>query len=124
MVGIVNTSTFKIAAREILKNHGTTENKVFKRRWMSAFGTTPENCCIIWNMIDPPVNMANGVEHCHLLWCLYFMKNYNTESINAANVGGVDEKMFRKWTWLFVDEISFLEYPLVRSVCFVLPKNG
>jgi hypothetical protein len=35
-------------------------------------------------------------------------------------VGGVDEKTFRKWAWLFVVEISFLEPEVVRNYVFVM----
>lgn len=43
------------------------------------------------------------------------MKLYNQEETNSINVGGVDEKSFRKWTWLFIEATSFLEYPVVSE---------
>ena len=44
----------------------------------------------------------------HLLWALYFMKNYETKSEDVTNFDGVDEKTLRKWVWFYVKGISKL----------------
>ena len=34
----------------------------------------------------------------------------------CGDIGGVDEKTYRKWLWLFVTAISYLEYPVVSFI--------
>ena len=73
----------------------------------------------IWNRLDPFATIKpihKGVKPVHLLWALLFMKVYAEESIHAGLVGGVDEKTFRKWVWIFVQEISYLEDEVVSRI--------
>ena len=44
---------------------------------------------------------------------MMFMKIYSQEHIHAS-LAGVDEKTFRKWSWIFIDAIAGLEYEVVR----------
>jgi hypothetical protein len=43
------------------------------------------------------------------LWGLLFLKVYETDSVLAGIVGGIDEKTFRKWKWIIVKAISNLK---------------
>ena len=43
----------------------------------------------------------------HLLWALMFFKVYSTENMNRKIVR-VDEKNFRKWSWIMVKALSRL----------------
>lgn len=92
----------------ILNRTIVIRNDTFDRRWKAHFGTSPENCVTLWNMCRPYETMPKGVMLCHLLWALLFLKLYNSEEKNAGDAGA-DEKTYRKWTWLFVEEISFQE---------------
>ena len=106
--------------REAVKNY---LSKMWLGRWMSLFGTTPEVCVVLWNKIDPRrtmVGVGQAPEPKHLLWALIFLRIYDTDEVNSRLVGGVDEKTFRKWAHPFVEAISFLEYPVVRSVYLIL----
>lgn len=75
------------------------------RRFKSYFGVSPEVCSISWNMLENEI--PYGGEPKHLLWALMLLKQYNTENCNAANVG-VDEKTFRKWSWIFIRMLANL----------------
>jgi hypothetical protein len=75
------------------------------------FGTSPEMCTRLWQMIDPFVSMPNGVHPRHLLWALMLLKLYCAESVLCTLAGGEngrapDEKTFRKWCWLFVETMK------------------
>lgn len=74
------------------------------RKFRTYFGISPEQCSIIWNRIS---DKPSGAEPKHLLWCMLFLRNYHKEHVNAAIVS-VDEKTFRKWTWIFVELLSEL----------------
>jgi len=66
-------------------------------------------------MLDPYNAVPEkGVVPEHLLWALMFMKVYGKESMHCTMAGAVDEKTFRKWVWIFVLEISYLESEVVR----------
>ena len=77
-------------------------------RFRSMFGTSPEICSLLWECIDPLNTMTNGVQDVHLLWGLMFLKLYVSESVNCALARGVDEKTFRKCSWMFVYAMSDL----------------
>lgn len=74
------------------------------RRFRSFYGISPNVCSAVWQMIE---DKPAGAQPKHLLWCLLFLKRYNTEHVNAAIVK-VDEKTFRLWTWTFIELISKL----------------
>ena len=44
----------------------------------------------------------------HLLWALLFLKRYDTEHTNHS-ITGADEKTFRKWVWIFVDMLAYMD---------------
>lgn len=75
------------------------------RRFQAFFGVAPEVLSALWNLMrDKPPRS----EPKHLLWCMFFLKNYNREHVNAA-IANVDEKTFRFWTWLFIDLLAKLD---------------
>jgi len=102
--------------------------KIAARKFASFFGTSPFICSLLWAYLEPCSNMPLGVQPVHLLWALMFLKVYATESVHAALAGGVDEKTFRKWSWIFVHGIADLEAGVVCTwsvaaiyyVCFAL----
>jgi hypothetical protein len=69
-----------------------TEAKHFR----GLFGTCPLMCSILWERIDPYVEIARSACPIHLLCALLFLNVYGTEIVHATMVG-VDEKTFRKW---------------------------
>jgi hypothetical protein len=77
------------------------------------FGTSFVVCADLWNRLDPVNKISPGSEPKHLLWSLLFMKVYSSEKVHVRLVGGVDEKTFRKWAWLFVDAIASLKSEVV-----------
>jgi hypothetical protein len=104
-----------INAAKSMVNLPQTRNDTFERRWKSAFGASPEVCCLLWNKINPYKTMPTGVDPKHLLWALYFLTVYDTEHNSAHSLGKVDEKTYRKWSELFVDAISYLECEVVST---------
>ncbi|KAL3795507.1 LOW QUALITY PROTEIN: hypothetical protein ACHAW5_011307 [Stephanodiscus triporus] len=104
-----------INAAKSMVNLPQIRNDTFERRWKSAFGASPEVCCLLWNKINPYKTMPTGVDPKHLLWALYFLTVYDTEHNSAHSLGKVDEKTYRKWSELFVDAISYLECEVYSS---------
>jgi hypothetical protein len=51
----------------------------------------------------------------HLLWAILFLTLYDTESVHAR-IAQVDEDTFRKWSWLYIKKLSYLEDLVVSTV--------
>lgn len=92
---------------------GPTRNR---RRFVSWFGTIPPIVSAIWTLLIQAgwLNTQNNPQPRHLLWALFFLKCYSSEETNAASVGGVDEKTFRKHAWFNVRGLAFLSDVVVR----------
>lgn len=107
-----NTSgeLFYDLGKEIMKHKGDSV-AVGLRRFKSFFGASPKMCAIIWQLIKN--NLPISFREVHLLWALFFLKNYNTESVNHS-VAGCDEKTFREKVWLMIDRLAFMKVVRVK----------
>ena len=83
------------------------------RRFRAFFGASPEVCSQLWDHLSPSETINRLARPKHLLWALIFLKVYASESVLCTLVSCPDEKTFRKWTRIFVDEISYLENSIV-----------
>ena len=83
------------------------------RRFRAFFGASPEVCSQLWDHLSPSETINRLARPKHLLWALVFLKVYASESVLCTLVSCPDEKTFRKWTRVFVDEISYLENSIV-----------
>ena len=92
----------------IASNFNPMIMKESDRNFKSLFGVTPSICATLWVMLDPLHNIPGSLP-CHLLWSLLLMKVYATEVILCGIVGGVDQKTFIKWSWVFIGALSYLE---------------
>ena len=85
------------------------------QRFCAMFGTSPDICSLLWDLLDPTTTMPNEVRAVHLLWGLMFLKLYASEAVHCAISGGVDEKTFCKWSWFFVSGLADLAPQVVRA---------
>lgn len=91
--------------------------KKYEERWRSHFGASPLVCSDVWHRLDP-TSLPAGSKVDHLLWALLLLKTYQTESVCCSLVGGVDEQTWRRWSWFFVDALSYLECDVVSTTVF------
>jgi hypothetical protein len=112
---------FEQAGMILLGRPTDGSEEIRRRRFKSSFGCSPTVVARIWNLIDPYedeyLSNISGMTPNHFLWAFLFLKVYSTEAQHSITVG-VDEKTFRKWSWLFVEEISNL---VGEVVSFTLP---
>ena len=104
------------AAQMILKKESTskvTEDRHFRE----MFGCSAKVVLQIWNMINADIKGSPKIDH--LLWSLMFLKLYSKETVTSRLAGGVDEKTYRKWVWIFVTAIADLEVDVVRHKCYI-----
>lgn len=105
---------FEKAAFAIMQRAITGSRVVRDRRVRAWFGCSLKTVAKIWYLLDNSANkLPEQATQERLLWALVLMKRYDTEEFNAGIVGGVDEGTFRKWSWFFIEEISYLEHDLV-----------
>ena len=64
------------------------------QRFQAMFGTSPDMCSLLWDMLDPIDTMPNGVKGFHLLWGPILLKLYASEVVHCAISGGVDKNTF------------------------------
>ena len=82
------------------------------RRFRDFFGTSSAVAMILWNLLAEHGLLPHNGKIKHLLWALYFMKVYATESATCSVLGGsrgaIDPKTSRKWIWQFIRAIAEL----------------
>ena len=85
------------------------------------FGICARLALMTWYRLAHHHLLPDGSRIKHLLWALFFLKQYPTEGVATATVGGsrgkIDPKTFRKWVKSFVFAIAEL-HPLIVSVSF------
>ncbi len=91
-------------------------NKTNLRKFRAHFGTSPGVCALLWNRIQPNLNIPGGASFLHLLWALLFMKTYGTEE-NLSSKVKVDEKSYREKIWPTIVAISGLKDYVVSAIC-------
>jgi hypothetical protein len=102
-----------------LRRNAMTRNRRFKA-W---FGTDALHCLLLWNLLIKTkwtATLKSKPQPKHLLWALLFLRNYSIEEVHASQVGGVDEKTFRKWAWFYIEGIASLVPLLVSETALLL----
>lgn len=91
------------------------------RRMVGWIGATPSMLARAWYLLEDRFDndMPRGATKERFLWGLYRLKAYDNDHNNAARCGAVDEKTFAKWSWWFLEELSFLEDEVVRYLLFL-----
>ena len=104
----------KLGADIMKQKAPATLSDTFDRRWRSHFGCSPEICSKLWLILAK----CDQVSMKSLLWVLFFLKTYPTESEACSRVGGIDEKAWREKIWELINNIALLEAKMV-SVSFL-----
>jgi len=115
----ISIETFQALGGEIINRtppgllSGSSDQ--FEKRWIAHFEVVPYVCLQLWELIVLDGLPDQLAKPHHLLWALLFLKTYSTEAV-LAGMCGCNEDTFRKYCWLFVDEISYLEHDVVCSL--------
>lgn len=94
------------------------------------FGCSPRVACYLWEMLEDCKQLYDKdhptahITRAHLLWALFYMKQYPTEGVCCAAVGGrsgaIDPKTLRKYVWFIIDAIADLEEVVVScTLCLI-----
>ena len=106
--------------------HYHAESTQFKM-YRAHFGISPTVTLRIWNKLNDNnlLRRNERAEPRHLLWCLYFLYVYPTETVGARTFNS-SRPTFRKWVWTLVVELELLCLKEVRflniSITFMSRK--
>jgi hypothetical protein len=111
-----------------------TEERTFRE----FFGTTKVVVAKLWDLLSQWQMIPEDGTTNHIMWALFFMREYPKEAVTCSTVGGlggaIDPKTLRKYIWPFIRAIAglqsevvsffacfvFLQYPMSRLTQFVL----
>ena len=105
----IPSSTFRYLAKQISNRNRNSNccDATEERRYRAYFGTSSFITSNIWYKLYKADLIPEKGQPKHLLWGQLFLRIYNSEEVHAG-LAGVDEKTFRKWSWLFIKATSYL----------------
>jgi hypothetical protein len=113
----VNAIVFSALAADLSKTLGyNTARATRQRRFKKVFGVNALICAKVWDAVLP--HLPCSASPVHLLWTLYFLRQYGLEEVNAAFAKS-DEKTYRKWCWEIINAIAQLELVSKNEVTMV-----
>jgi hypothetical protein len=121
---LVDAAQVSDVANEVM-NRKSNNPFTFDRRFREMFGCSAAVVAITWNYIERVIGWTGlkgyrSRKIDHLLWALMFLKVYGKEATLSSLFGGVDEKTYRKWVWLYVEAVSSLESFVVSTLLMSL----
>jgi hypothetical protein len=97
--------------REVaVKIMGRNDNSkaTIDRSMRACFGVSVMMACILWQKMLDYDNLPENFKPVHLLWCLGFIKTYETEDV-LATMYKVGRDTLRKWVWKLLASIAELD---------------
>jgi hypothetical protein len=91
-----------------------------KQVFNQIYGVTPIVCGVTWYLLKNNTQLNNNIQQVHLLWALYFMKNYNKEEVQRPVFKNFDKKIIRDRMWHIIEKISSLSSIVVSILIFIL----
>ena len=67
----VQSREFLQLGLKIMRHHDHMNNKASSaelQRFRAMFGTSPDNCSLLWDLLDTTTTMPNEVKTVHFLW--------------------------------------------------------
>lgn len=86
--------------------------------FLSHFGTNPDVCADLWSLLitsDYIIDFSVKILPKHLFFGLHRLWCNETET-RSAKFFQVDEKTFRKWSWIIINATSQLSYDVVSYI--------
>ena len=87
-------------------------NESGERRFVSHFGISAGIVSTLWDLVRQ--RLPTKYLPIHLLWCLFFLKVYATESV-LCSIAGTNEKTFRTHVWVVMRCIAAQKEIIVRN---------
>ena len=121
MTTVVTKDEFeKLSSLILRKDLSRCSPRRRNRRFRGVFGMSSKVCAVLWEFLvqHSTISRKKGSSPKHLLWTLMVLKLYATEETNAA-MAGVDEKTFRKWCWIVLNEMKKLKKYIVSTALYI-----
>ena len=100
--------------------HRENKKSYRPREFIASYGINVQVMSRVWLVMQSirDRKVARGMKPYHLLWCMYFLKQYGVSTVMATYFGCSD-KTFRKWVWIV---IQLLEELYEKNVSFFFEK--
>ena len=88
-----------------------------EQKFVGFFGCSPFHCAEIWDRLTLSgyLKERTDIRHVHLLWSLFFIKQYLTNTVSAYTVG-VCEKTFSSKVWFILEGLASLSSKYVSKI--------
>jgi hypothetical protein len=114
---------FIVAASQLVGQQITQANG--RNVCIQFYGISPFTCSVTWYLLTTVALIDLNQRPTHLLWALYFFKNYTTEEVSRKVLGNPDYKTMREHIWYMIEKISSLGNIVVRTfVCLYYIFNN
>ena len=83
--------------------HKANKEDYDKRGFIASYGLCVQVMAKIW-LVMQSVRDRKGAQNMkpyHLLWCMYFLKQYSVSTVMSSYFGCSD-KTYRKWVWIVI----------------------
>lgn len=118
----LDAEEFQELGSSVAKIRRSSSKKVMLRRFKAEFGAPPEAVVDAWDLLmesaflrDQLADTSRPPNPDHFLWALMLLKKYSVTT-TLANSVGVDEKTFRKWSWIYLEATAELDKKVVRPI--------
>ena len=102
--------------------HRRDKEKYNRQEFVAIYGVSVQVCTKIWLAMksnEQNISENDKLRPYHLLWGLYFLKQYGVSEV-MANYFGCADKTFRKWVWIVIDALEELYEQNVSTFYFAL----
>ena len=120
----MTTSDFAELGAIVAKYARSNSEKVAMRRFKSEFGVAPDVVRDAWDLLIESKFFQRKISKAtilrrppnpqHLLWALMLLKQYSLTT-TLAKIAKVDEKTYRKWSFLYLDSLAELDRVVVGT---------
>jgi hypothetical protein len=108
---------FTVVASQLVGPQITLANG--RNVFIQFFGISPFTCAVTWYLLTTVALIELNQRPTHLLWALYFLRNYTTEEVTRKVLGNPDNKTMRHHIWYMIKKISSLGDIVVRTFVYL-----
>ena len=117
----LDATEFEELGRYVAKYGYSNSEKVKLRRFKAEFGVAPDVVVDTWDLLLESKFLRRKLARTscypcpnpeHMLWALMLLKQYSV-TLSLAKTVRVDEKTFRKWSWIYLEAMAELDRDVV-----------
>ena len=115
---MTDEATFLLVAAPIMERTRNFYGHAAQEQYKCFFGVAAHVTVILWRLLHENAllgTLASSMEPKHLLWTLYFLRNYPSNRIHAAQMNA-DSTTVRRYIWEIINAMAELTDYLVSEI--------